>query len=175
MRERWLPVAGYDGYEVSDRGRVRSWRPLRNFAKPPTEPRLLKRARDKDGYWKVVLYRNKVSKDFRVATLVAEAWHGARPLGNVVRHLDGSKDNDTVENLAWGTPAQNSADSRVHGTWNHGRKVNTAKLSENDVGYVLTSASGNTELARELGVTPGAIWHIRAGRSWKHIQRPEGL
>lgn len=26
--ERWLPIAGFDGYEVSDLGRVRSWRPL---------------------------------------------------------------------------------------------------------------------------------------------------
>lgn len=165
----WRRVHHAPGYEVSDEGRVRSWLPARNGAKPPVTPRLLRMGRDKDGYAKVRLYIGSRAKDLRVCALVAEAWHGARPEGLVVRHLDGSKANDKPGNLVWGTPQENSDDSIAHGTWVHGEQVNTAKLTEADVVAIKRSPAGHSELARQYGVTPGAIWHIRAGRSWKHV------
>ena len=168
--EIWKPVSWAKGYEVSSQGRVGSWLPVRNFAPLPTERRILKYQIDKDGYHRYVLRVSGSPKDVRGAVLVCEAWCGPRPSGMLVRHLDGSKDNDTPANLIWGTPLENSADSARHGTVRNGSKINTSKLSEGDALYVLKSAMGHSELARELNVTPGAIWHIRAGRTWKHLQ-----
>ena len=148
---------------------MRSWLPVRNYAKPPKTPRILKFGKDKNGYNKVRLRSDGSHFDRRVATLVAIAWHGERPAGMIVRHIDGSKTNDTPGNLKWGSYKENSNDSKRHGTWTHGTGVNTAKLKEVDVIYVLKSNEGHATLARKLGVSPGAIWHIRAGRSWKHV------
>jgi hypothetical protein len=48
--ERWLPVVGFVGYEVSDHGRVRSWKPRRNCAPLPSEPRVLAQHTSRAGY-----------------------------------------------------------------------------------------------------------------------------
>jgi len=173
IEEEWRPVLQASGYEVSSRGRVASWLPERNKAKAPMERRILKLYSDKDGYHKAVLRAENKRVDVRVATLVCEAWHGARPFGMVVRHLDGSKTNNTPENLIWGTPKENSADSLLHGTRVDGSNINTSKLSEEQARFVLTSPLGHSELARLFNVTPCAIWHVRAGRSWKKLHRKE--
>lgn len=49
--------------------------------------------------------------------------------------------------------------------------VNTSRLTEADVRLILKSDRGHSDLAREFNVTPCAIWHIRAGRTWKHVER----
>lgn len=168
-KEVWRKIANAPGYDISNHGRVRSHLPYRNNAKSHF-PHLLKPNFDKDGYQKVVLRINGVPKDFRVCTLVAEAWHGPRPNGAIVRHLDGSKNNDVPSNLKWGTPKENSLDAKHHGTYVHGERVNTCKLKEDDVKVIKYSSETHTSLAKRFGVTVGAIWHIRAGRTWKHVE-----
>lgn len=169
--EEWRPVVFTPGYEVSDQGRVSSWLPARNFAKPPTDRRVLKPNKDKDGYHKVVFYIDGHRHTARVATLVCEAWHGPRPTLAVVRHLDGGKTTDTPDNLVWGTPLENSADTLRHGTRKMGSDINTSRLTESQAQEALSSKLGHSELARKFAVTPCAIWHIRAGRSWKKLQQ----
>lgn len=169
--EEWRDVSWAEGYEVSSYGRVASWKPYRNMAKPPKTRRLLTLSVDKDGYQKTTLFQGKTRKTFRVCRLVATAWHGEPPEGFVVRHLDGSKTNDTPSNLAWGTPQENSDDMLNHGTRVVGNAVNTSRLTEADVRLILKSDRGHSDLAREFNVTPCAIWHIRDGRTWKHVER----
>lgn len=50
--------------------------------------------------------------------LVAEAWHGARPDGQLARHLDDVPEHCTADNVAWGTPAENYADAVRNGRIN---------------------------------------------------------
>ena len=168
--EEWRVHEDFPTYEVSNCCRVASWRPERNLAKPPKEKRILKPSTDKDGYKKYILVnKDGIRKDVRRCALVAELWHGPRPNGCVVRHLDGSKDNDTPNNLQWGTPKENAHDMIAHGTKVQGLKVNTAKLTPEIVRLIKSIGKGNSYLAKEYGVTPGAIWHIRAGRTWKSV------
>lgn len=170
MTEVWRPVRGQPGYEVSSHGRVRSWKPERNFAPVPKEPRILRRGTDKDGYRKVRLYQNGKCKDARVCALVCEAWHGPRPEGNLALHRNGINSYDRPGNLYWGTALENSADSLQHGTRCHGEQVRTAVLTEDDVREIKGRAGTHAALAAEYGVSPGAIWQIRAGRTWKHVE-----
>lgn len=167
--EEWREIKGYPGYEISSVGRVGSWKPARNNAQPPSTRRILKERFCRDGYRRAALTHKGKEKTFRVCRLVAAAWHGEPRAGDVVRHLDGTRDNDTPENLKWGTPKENSRDSFAHGTARVGERVNTCKLKEADVIEILHSSAGPTELSKKYGVTPGQISHIRYGRSWNHV------
>ena len=60
-----------------------------------------------NGYQRVGLYVNGRLHHKRVATLVAEAFHGAKPIGTEIDHVDGDKQNNSVENLRYVTHIQN--------------------------------------------------------------------
>lgn len=119
--EKWKPVPGYEGlYEVSDLGRIRSeTRTVHRMGADATiRGRILKTtAPMKDGvcYERAHLYRNRKRTDRTVHSMVAEAFHGPRPAGMVVRHLDGNSLNNTPGNLQYGTQVENMEDMRRHG------------------------------------------------------------
>src|SRR5581483_332415 len=115
--EVWVPVPGYEGiYEVSDLGRVavlagrdaRGWRRKAALLRPWE--------RSKGHYLCVTLCRDATEAKRYVHELVLEAFDGPRPEGNHGRHLDGDHLNNRLENLAWGTPAQNAWDRIRYGT-----------------------------------------------------------
>lgn len=164
----WRPVAGFPGYEVSSTGRVRSW--LHVLAGRRPQPTVLAPIPDKDGYHRCNLNRGGRQYTRRVAHIVAEAWHGSRPQGCVLRHLDGCNTNNQPSNLQWGTHQENHDDAIRHGTQVRGHQVNTARLNDEKVMAILESTASHVDLARLYGVSPGAIWHIRHGRTWKHLQ-----
>ena len=115
--EQWRPVAGYEGhYEVSDQGRVRSFKRggLRILRQSPT---------GKEGYLAVGLHLNGVQTTRNVHTLVAETWHGTRPLGMEARHLDGDHLNNTAVNVQWATHSVNVLDQVIQGTNRNSRKT----------------------------------------------------
>lgn len=167
----WKPILNFEGYEVSDDGKVRSWKPERNNVPAPTEPRLLKFEIGSSGYYQLNLYSENGRKMCRVHVLVAEAFHGTRPEGFVVRHLNGIRTDNRAANLRWGTVQENNDDMRLHGTWSHGEGVHTSKLSELDVLQILNSNDRPIDIASVYGVTPANICHIRKGRSWKHLTK----
>ena len=121
--EEWRPVVGFPAYEVSSRGRVRSshaWRGQRD--------RILIGGTSTKGYPYVQLVAPDGGVKVRAThILLAEAFIGPRPIGNHVRHLDGNRKNCTVENLAYGTPAENAADQLRHGTHPNASKTKCAR------------------------------------------------
>ncbi len=71
----------------------------------------------RDGYRRVHINVGGRNRNTKVSVIVCEAFHGPKPANcSLVRHLDGSKDNDTPDNLAWGTYRENALDSVKHGT-----------------------------------------------------------
>jgi hypothetical protein len=115
--EVWVPVLNYEGtYEVSDLGRVavlarrdaRGWRRKAGLLRPWE--------RSKGHYLCVTLCQDAAETKRYVHELVLEAFTGPRPEGNYGRHLDGDHHNNRLENLAWGTPTQNSWDRVRYGT-----------------------------------------------------------
>lgn len=120
--ERWRPVPypGFDGYEVSDLGRVRSWKVYRG--KPG--PRLLKPGLTDKGYRMVGLNDDDGKLcSFTVHRLVTVTFVGLRPEDEEVRHLDGNKLNNALVNLAFGTASENTLDTVTHGTHPMARKT----------------------------------------------------
>ena len=95
--ENWKAVNGYEGlYEVSDKGRVKGLK--RN--------RILKNIVDSLGYVRVSLCKENKIKAHKIHRLVAE--HFLKPSEyKIVNHIDGNKENNSVENLEWCNASQN--------------------------------------------------------------------
>jgi hypothetical protein len=94
--EEWRPVPGYEGhYEISSHGRVMSLK--------RGQQRLIRFTPDKDGYPKFRLYKDGQERRGTVHILVALVFHGPRPDGLQVRHLDGDRTNARADNLAHGS------------------------------------------------------------------------
>jgi hypothetical protein len=98
--ETWLPVIGFPGWEISDRGRVRD-----SATKRIREP-------DRSHHYPRVCLNGR--KRY-VHVLMAESWLGPRPWGQQVLHADDDPDNMHVANIRFGTPAQNYEDSVRNG------------------------------------------------------------
>lgn len=122
--EIWKPIPGFnDWYEASSWGRIRSKpRTVVNSAgiAHNLKGSILKPG-DNKGYKLVVLCNLNERHNKTVHSLVALAFHGERPEGFQVRHLDGSRDNNRPENLEYGTRSENTLDSVDHGTHNQSR------------------------------------------------------
>jgi hypothetical protein len=104
--EEWKPIPGFPDYEVSDLGQVASLK--------RGEREILAGGKTEMGYRNVLLYRDGRRVGRRVHQLVALVFHGPRPEGLVIRHLDGNQLNNAASNLRYGTHEENLADRRRH-------------------------------------------------------------
>lgn len=166
VNETWRPVPGHSGYEVSDRGSVRSYRNRQGH--PIETPRLLSPGTVR-GYQQIKLGRSRQTK---VHILVLEAFVGSRPEGMVCRHLDGNGMNNRLSNLRWGTPEENYADRHLHGTDNTGSRNGRATVSETDVSVIrrrIAAGEKHAAIAQDFGVKRGVVAHISAGRTWNSV------
>lgn len=172
----WKPVVGYEGiYEVSDSGQVRSLdRFVCNRWKTPFKVRgvLLKnRVNQKSGHLRVILYLKGKRFDCFIHRLVLEAFIGSCPEGMQCCHLDGDPTNNKLENLRWGTQAENAADSIRHGTFARGERSGMSKLTKEAVREIrsTTGYGSAIALAEKFGVRADYISKIKRRRAWKHI------
>ena len=118
VSELWKPTT-ITGYEVSNFGRVRSLIGSRRRG------RVLKQYKMPSGYMQVSL---GAGNKFYVHRLVCAAWHGEPESGLEVSHIDGTRDGNKPENLAWVTHSQNEQQKKVHGTY--ARTVNYWKAGQ---------------------------------------------
>ena len=118
--EEWRPVVGYEGlYEASSKGRVRSL-DRADCRGRIIRGRILKHRPLPNGRPRVSLSRNGVTKDAYPYRLVLEAFVGPCPPGMEALHWDDDHDNNRLENLRWGTRAENMADMSRNGGGNAG-------------------------------------------------------
>lgn len=139
--EEWRAVLGYEGlYEVSSFGRIRGIRRKGSHGLP------LKLFRNKrHAYLQAVLSRGGIERNVKPHILVCEAWHGHRPVGMLVRHLDGDSFNNSPDNLCWGTPRENSLDVVRHGNHHQSNKTHCKKghpFDEENTGYAFNNQRG---------------------------------
>jgi len=171
MSEIWKSIEKYPGYEVSNLGRVRSyWHNVYGLQAEPV--RIL--AINRKHYFYVRLAKRSGGADTKlVHCLVAEAFIGPRPDGEVVRHLDGDKYNNMLNNLAYGSTFENAIDSRNNNEQVRGEKVHTSKLTEKEVIEIRQKYSNCKIsfrlLAKQYGVSRTTIGDIINGNSWKHV------
>ncbi len=109
MNERWIDIPGFDGYQVSDYGRVRSFRSMGRSRKLLPEPRL--KALVKSSGNRITLVIRKMSDNkpyaFKVHRLVWELHVGPIPENMKIDHIDGNSTNNHISNLRICTQQQN--------------------------------------------------------------------
>lgn len=106
--ETWKEIEGWPDYEVSDMGRVRSWKSQKNrWTTRSSEPRFLFVNTNKKGYQNVKLCKGDVAKNMSVNRLVAKAFLGESPVGAVVDHINRNRADNRSVNLRYITNREN--------------------------------------------------------------------
>ena|SRR5215471_8346738 len=159
--EIWKPIITFPGYEVSNHGRIKSFR---RYA----DGQILKPGLNNQGYLTVVLMLNGKMKSKSVHRLVAETFIGKQPEGMQVSHLDGDSRNNYVTNLAWMTPSDNV---RLNfDEFNHLSIKHKDKLEE--VRSLSQAGISNREIGRRLKISHSHVDRIVKGQVWGGGQNP---
>lgn len=136
MREKWLPVVGYEGlYEVSNLGRIR-------------RVKIIEPTKKKHGYMQISLVdRNGVRKSFRLHRIVAEAFI-PNPEGKPqVNHRDENPENNRAVNLEWATAEENT---------NYGSRTPILQIDPATL-KVIAEYPGQSAASRATGIAVSCI------------------
>ena len=110
------------------------------------------RVNPRDGYLECHLSKpEQRNKSFKVHVVVCMAWHGPRPPGQQVRHLDGDKYNNRGDNLAWGTYEENLADAIKHGSYLRGEDHPTTVYPDSVVATMRKEHAAHLKLRHAEG------------------------
>lgn len=144
--EIWKDIKDYPGYQVSNEGRIKSF-------KQSKEGKILK-PKISAGYAGVDFRKDGRSHYGLVHRVVLSTF---APVENwevlTVNHIDGNCLNNNLENLEWMTQSENTAYSRrVLQTGNRIRRVHIITLRGEEKFY-----ESATEAAKQLGVSKTAI------------------
>lgn len=146
MEEIWKTIVGYDEYQISNMGNVKSL----NYRRTGKE-KILKPVKNTDNYAQVGLYKQGKRKCYLVHRLVAEAFIENPNNLPELNHIDEDKTNNAASNLEWCDSKQNIN----YGTRN--QRV-AEKLSKQvlcvETGKIYTSTH---QVERELGFSKGNI------------------
>lgn len=144
--EIWKPIEKYPGYEVSNLGRIKSYKQNKNGK--------ILEGKDQKGY---------VAIDFRVnGQTIQDLVHRVvlstfAPISGweqlTVDHKNGNRQDNRVENLEWVTLSENSSRARrILKTGNAIKQVRIIMMNREE--KIFNSV---TEAAKSLGVTKGTI------------------
>ena len=119
MTEIWKDIIGYDNYQVSNLGNVKSL----NYRHTGKE-QVLKAGKNKDGYLYIILCKNGKTKKYLIHRLVYEAFNGPIPEGMQCNHISENKTENNLENLNlmthkencnWGTRNERASKAKING------------------------------------------------------------
>ncbi len=160
----WRDVKGYEGlYWVSSAGLVKGI----NSQKKPTVTN--------KGYFTLDLYSGNIRKKVLVHRLVAQAFIPNPKNYPNVCHIDDNPQNNSMDNLFWGTQKMNIQDMVAKGRGRNkafkGEKNGSAKLKDADIPAIkrLLQSMNCAEISRLYGVDRTAISQIKRGITWQHI------
>ena len=161
-------IPGLDGYWATEVGEIVSTRDGERVIKPRP---------DGKGYLMVTLTvrgpEGRKRHRFPVHRLVCLAFHGLPPEGRThTRHLNGQPMDNRANNLAWGSPKQNTADAIRHGTIGKGMLAHRRKLTEEQVLSIrrrMSMGEADKDLAVEYGVSRHYPTKLAQAARWGHV------
>jgi hypothetical protein len=181
--EQWKKIAGFDFYEVSDKGRARS--ALREIERVNPRWKSHKQTITVGGKiidgWKrykngkpscifVSLRQDGKTYTFRLHRLVLSAFVGDAPEGMECCHNNGDPFDNRLENLRWGTHKDNMQDCVDHGRKSNppvhmGENHPRSKLSASDVQKIRSMEYRHGLFAQIANLYNISLGH--ASRIWK--------
>ncbi len=164
--EVFVDIRGYEGYQVSNHGRVKNSKTGKIL-----KPYLTR------GYLRVSLYNESGRKCKLVHRLVAEAFLPNPENKPVVNHINGCKTDSNVSNLEWVSPSENMSHAHSNGLRpkinTQGEKNGFAKLTEAQVRQIKQCLSQTQltqkEIASQFNISRSTVKNIKSGRRWSHV------
>ena len=168
MKEYWKVIEECPIYLISNMGNVKNIKELKT----------LKTYKRRD-YIRIDLYDKRIKKPIKrsVHRLVAEAFIPNPLKKPQVNHIDGDKDNNSINNLEWCTASENmkhafktglNVPNPLKGEDRHNSKMTYEKVillrEMYDSGEFLLK-----ELAEEFNISITVTWNIAKRNTWKHI------
>ena len=156
--EEWRRIPGFPEYEASSLGKIRGVDRTINYSNGRVvhvKQRILKPTKS-SGYYSVNLSKKNKSTSIKVHILVASAFLGLNPGGLDVRHKNGCKTDNRVENLEYGTRSENVLD----GYKIRGKTMACQKLSPQEAEEIRSknqNGASQRSLAKEYGVSKSTI------------------
>lgn len=160
--EIWKDIIGYDQYQVSNYGRVKT---TANSA--TRKERILKPLKHPRGYFRVALWKDNKSKFFFIHRLVAEYFMDNPESKPTINHIDGDKSNNHIDNLEWSTYRENmnhAVENRISAC---GERNGRSKLTQVQVEEIRNSTLTSVELSTIYGVHKSNINRIKRKEGWK--------
>jgi hypothetical protein len=167
MQEVWKQIKDFEDYKISNLGTVISYK--------NNKPKILKLADSGRGYKSVWLCSQDKSKRYTIHRLVAAHFIENPQLLPEVNHIDGDKNNNSVNNLEWVSGYDNLKHARdVLGINKKGTNHHAAKLTEQDVINIINLyKTGNytqKQIAEIYNVGSRNVQKITSRTRWKHLQ-----
>ena len=164
----WKTINRFPDYEVSNEGQVRRSK----GGQGAQIGKVLKwHTHTSSGYPDIRFSIDGKQTAIPVHRLVANAFLGDRPDGMQIRHLDGNKLNNHLDNLCYGTAHENAQDRVEHGTSSKGLKNPKNKLTEAQVNRI-RSMQGQVKAkhaAYIFGLNESTIYRIWNKKYWSHL------
>ena len=178
--EIWKNIKGYNNYySASNLGRVKSKkRYIEQHSKFGNTfmryiPEKYLSLKDIRGYKNVGLSLNGKVKTEQLHRLILKTFYPCDNMDNLqVNHIDGSKENNNLENLEWVSASENMKHAHKMGLISQkGTKNPSNKLTEQDVLDIRNKYKdlSETNVAKIFNVTRSNVGCIRRRETWRHI------
>lgn len=165
--EVWKAIPGVNGYEASDKGRVKSldrWIVDKNGQKRFLRGRILRSCKCATGHHLVHLGGKHLNQ--YVHRLVMLAFVGEPPDRFQVCHNNGKPADNRLSNLRYDTYLENGRDRVRHGTVARGERTGNSKLTSDQVRDIRQSKLSRRELAQRYAVSKDYIGEIIRRKKW---------
>lgn len=161
--ELWLDIPNYDGYQVSNFGRVRTHNKLSNnslHSKRVWKDRILKyKGKTPRTGYRVDLWKGGKPKTFLVARLVAFTFYG-KDINNhrlTVNHIDGNRFNNKLDNLELVSLKENVRHGFRTGLYSSSKKVKLVNKITGTIIYPSSLSEGSKIINKNAGYLSNKI------------------
>jgi len=156
----WIKV--YDRYFISNFGDIRN-----------IDNKIMKTHKNKDGYLRLKLFKNKKPIMRSIHSLVLEAFLSPRPKNLTCNHKDGNKLNNYIRNLEWLTMEDNNKHAYRTGLKNHkGENHPQSKFKQYQINAIRKLAKEGVKqkiIAKKYNTKQPRISEIVLYKTWKKV------
>lgn len=146
MEEIWCKITGFENYEISNQGQVRSL----HYKKE----RIMKQQVCRLGYYRVRIYGSPQKwTDFTVHRLVALHFIPNPEMRIEVDHIDRNKANNMVSNLRWVTKSENINNTPAR----KNNKLGEKNICKNRNGFVVHNTIDGIKKSKYFGTLEDAV------------------